>query len=55
MPGSSGAPVFDDDWKVVALHQGAGVWSNEHSKYLNNRGLRFSTILADRTLAGEFT
>jgi V8-like Glu-specific endopeptidase len=55
MPGSSGAPVFDDDWKVVALHQGAGVWSNEHSKYLNNRGIRFSTILADRTLAGEFT
>ena len=21
MPGSSGAPVFDDNWKVIALHQ----------------------------------
>lgn len=24
MPGSSGAPVFDDDWKVVAIHHAGG-------------------------------
>lgn len=25
-PGSSGAPVFNDQWQVVALHR-AGVWA----------------------------
>lgn len=46
MKGSSGAPVFDTGWKVVALHQGGGTWSAEHQKYLNNTGILFSKILA---------
>jgi V8-like Glu-specific endopeptidase len=54
MPGSSGAPVFDDDWKVIALHQGAGNWSEEHHRYLNNKGIRFSAISADPALMSEF-
>jgi V8-like Glu-specific endopeptidase len=45
MKGSSGAPVFDDGWRVIALHQGGGTWSVEHQRYLNNRGIRISALL----------
>jgi V8-like Glu-specific endopeptidase len=45
MPGSSGAPVFDDNWKVVALHQGAGIWSKDEGCYTHNQGIRFSAIV----------
>jgi len=44
MPGSSGAPVFDENWNVVALHQGAGVWSKQEGWYTHNQGIRFSAI-----------
>jgi hypothetical protein len=47
MPGSSGAPVFDDAWQVVALHQGAGQWSARHDRYVNNRGIKMSALLLD--------
>jgi len=44
MPGSSGAPVFDEDWKVVALHRGAGSWCPNEKRYCNNVGIRFAAI-----------
>jgi V8-like Glu-specific endopeptidase len=44
MPGSSGAPVFDDDWNVVALHRGGGTWSSSEKLYTNNVGIQFASI-----------
>jgi len=45
-PGSSGSPVFNDQWEIVALHH-ASVAQQEHpeyGKYLNE-GIRASRIL----------
>jgi len=45
-PGSSGSPVFNDQWEVVALHH-ASVPSPEHSEFggFLNEGIRISRIL----------
>jgi endonuclease G, mitochondrial len=49
--GSSGSPVFDDNWKVVALHHAAApVPRQEHRgqiTYVNNQGVSIHTILDD--------
>jgi Trypsin-like peptidase domain/Putative DNA-binding domain len=39
LPGSSGAPCFDIDWKFVAMHEGRDVRGGNH-----NRGIPFSMI-----------
>ncbi len=48
-PGSSGSPVFDDDWKLLALHHSglAGRMPKLHGKgmYSANEGLYFPTIV----------
>ncbi|MGH6710740.1 MAG: trypsin-like peptidase domain-containing protein [Bradyrhizobium sp.] len=44
MRGSSGSPVLDTNWHVVALHRAAGKWSKELGRYLNNQGVLFSEI-----------
>jgi endonuclease G len=45
-PGSSGSPVFNDQWEVVALHHASVPTSgNEQYAYLNE-GIRISRILA---------
>lgn len=44
MRGSSGSPVLDTNWQVVALHRAAGKWSKDEQRYLNNQGVLFSEI-----------
>jgi len=51
-PGSSGSPVFNQDWKVIALHHAGklqkdgGLQINEQGDYASaNRGILFSYIL----------
>jgi endonuclease G len=46
-PGSSGSPVFNDQWEIVALHH-AGVPAPEHDQYggFINEGVRVSSLLA---------
>jgi endonuclease G len=45
-PGSSGSPVFNDQWVVVALHH-AGVPDPDNStKWIANEGVRISSIAA---------
>ncbi|MCW2557635.1 MAG: hypothetical protein JWP55_1599 [Mycobacterium sp.] len=45
-PGSSGSPVFNDQWEVVALHH-ASVKAPEHTEFggVLNEGIRVSAIL----------
>jgi endonuclease G, mitochondrial len=50
-PGSSGAPVFNDQWQVVAIHHKAvparpqgGVTTGEEPAWLGNEGVRISAI-----------
>jgi V8-like Glu-specific endopeptidase len=50
-PGSSGSPVFDDGWRVLALHHAAvavpeGIYRGEVIKY-NNQGICIAAILKD--------
>jgi endonuclease G, mitochondrial len=43
-PGSSGSPVFNDQWEVVALHH-AGVPGEADGEWVANEGARVSVIL----------
>ncbi len=49
-PGSSGSPVFNNDWQLVALHH-AG-WSEEDGG-ATNEGVRISAIVEDLTGDGS--
>ncbi|SEH00878.1 endonuclease G [Nonomuraea solani] len=46
-PGSSGSPVFNDQWEIVALHH-AGVPAPDHDAFggVINEGIRVSHLLA---------
>jgi V8-like Glu-specific endopeptidase len=49
LPGSSGSPVFDNDWECVALHHSGG-WlpqPSDQSTHFRNEGILISAILAD--------
>lgn len=49
LPGSSGSPVFDDEWRLVALHHSGG-WIPEpssESTHFRNEGIATSSILAE--------
>jgi V8-like Glu-specific endopeptidase len=37
-PGSSGCPIFNDQWQVVALHQGGVALKNKEGEYLDKEG-----------------
>jgi len=44
-PGSSGSPVFDNLWQLVALHHAGGDFSG--GQWLNNEGIRIDAIVDD--------
>jgi V8-like Glu-specific endopeptidase len=48
-PGSSGSPVLNDDFNVVAIHHSGGNLPEPSTKrrYLRNEGIRMSAILND--------
>ena len=49
LPGSSGSPVFNDRWEVVALHHAGGNLPEVEGgpKYFRNEGIAISAILRD--------
>jgi V8-like Glu-specific endopeptidase len=51
LPGSSGAPVFDRHWNVVAIHHSGG-WMLEPGSTSTNTFLRNEGILIDAVLNG---
>jgi hypothetical protein len=52
MPGSSGSPVFNDDFRVVAIHHSGGmiVEPATQRRYLRNEGISMVSILRDMEL-----
>jgi V8-like Glu-specific endopeptidase len=48
-PGSSGSPVFDDDFNVVAIHHSGGMLMEPATgrRYLRNAGSSMAAVLED--------
>lgn len=46
-PGSSGSPVFNDQWTVVGLHHSGVPHPEDYNKWIANEGVRISSIAAD--------
>lgn len=49
-PGSSGSPVYNNMWRVIALHHSAGDYDAQKKVWLNNEGMRIDVII-DKVLA----
>lgn len=49
-PGSSGSPVFNNMWRVIALHHSAGDYDPQKKAWLNNEGVRIDVII-DKIIA----
>lgn len=57
LPGSSGSPVFDRSWRLVALHHSGG-WLSEpvsKRKELRNQGIHVSTLVRGLRSDGVLT
>jgi V8-like Glu-specific endopeptidase len=54
LPGSSGSPVFNDAWEVVALHHSGGMIREPGTKqsFYRNEGIAITTVLDDIAAAG---
>lgn len=54
LPGSSGSPVFNDDWQVVALHHSGGMFREPGTKsvFYRNEGIAIGAVLNDLAAAG---
>jgi V8-like Glu-specific endopeptidase len=52
LPGSSGSPVLNDNWEVVALHHAGGTLREPDTqrRYFRNEGILIKRILADLPL-----
>ncbi|WP_208990199.1 trypsin-like serine peptidase [Pseudovibrio brasiliensis] len=50
LPGSSGAPVLNDQWLPVALHHRSVSHPSHRNRWIANRGIRISAILANLKL-----
>jgi V8-like Glu-specific endopeptidase len=47
-PGSSGSPVFNQNWQLVALHHaGGGLAGPDGTKFFTNEGIRITEIVRD--------
>lgn len=44
-PGSSGSPVFNNGWDVIAIHHAGGEFTN--GQWVNNQGVRIDRIVDD--------
>lgn len=44
-PGSSGSPVFNDQWMVVSLHHAGIPDPNDNTVWIANEGIRISSII----------
>ncbi|ANU10154.1 endonuclease [Planococcus antarcticus DSM 14505] len=44
-PGSSGSPVFNDQWMVVALHHAGIPDPTDNNRWIANEGIRISSII----------
>jgi V8-like Glu-specific endopeptidase len=50
LPGSSGSPVFNREWQVVALHHAGGLLpepQNVGGYFLRNEGIHVNTLIND--------
>lgn len=54
LPGSSGSPVFDGHWRVVALHHSGGMLREPGTKKAayRNEGIAIGTVIEDLRAAG---
>ena len=54
LPGSSGAPVFDQQWRVVAMHHSGGFLRQPGStaSYYRNEGIHINSVLAGLHASG---
>ena len=44
-PGSSGSPVFNNSWRLIALHHAAGEQDPGTGQWINNEGVRIDKVI----------